>query len=72
MEIYISIINKDKTFDICVDENNTIENVLNILKDKNLIKNFNNYVFSNRLQANIANNLSFKQGLIKTGDKIYV
>lgn len=72
MQIFISINYQDKNLDISVDENNTINNVLDVLCEKNLINSYKKNIYSGRLQSNVPINLSFKQALIKSGDVLYV
>lgn len=72
MEIKISIIDSNNNIVICCDDRNVINDVLEVLKEKSLIRSEERKVYSKRLKVSLDIFETFENNLIQTGDTIYI
>ena len=70
--IRISINSNNKDIIVSVDENNFIKNVLDVLIDRNIINDYQDKIYSNRLKRKIDVNNTFREVMIFNGDKLCV
>ncbi len=70
--IRISINSNNKDIIVSVDENNFIKNVLDVLIDRNIINNYHDMIYSDRLKRKIDVNNTFREVMVFNGDKLCI
>ena len=70
LRIIINSINKDII--VSVDENNFIKNVLDVLIDRNIINDYQDKIYSNRLKRKVDVNNTFREVMVFNGDKLCI
>lgn len=70
--IRIIINSNNKDIIVSVDENNFIKNVLDVLIDRNLINDYEDKIYSNRLKRKIDVNNTFREVMVFNGDKLCI
>lgn len=70
IRIIINSINKDII--VSVDENNFIKNVLDVLIDRNIINDYQDKIYSNRLKRKVDVNNTFREVMVFNGDKLCI